>query len=118
MDIDISSPQSSTKTYIEPSATASLAAARSFVSNCRGITAHLPESQRLVQPVLTPRFVPTCTDELLGGLGKLSQALRVKVQSHLAEAKDQVEWVRSLRGIDDIDVFDKESPGSMGVSDN
>jgi len=30
----------------------------------------------------------------------------VKIQSHLAEAKDQVEWVRAERGMEDIDVFD------------
>ncbi|KAF9473436.1 Metallo-dependent hydrolase [Pholiota conissans] len=109
MDIDITSPGSLTKTYVEPSAAASLENARSFVKHCHGIVAHLPESQRIVEPVLTPRFVPTCTDELLTGLGDLSATLGVKVQSHLAEAKDQVEWVRALRGIEDIDVFDKNN---------
>lgn len=111
MDIDITSPESTTKTYVEPSARAALETARSFVGHCRGIAAHLPVSQRLVEPVLTPRFVPTCTDELLHGLGTLSAELGVKVQSHLAEAKDQVEWVRALRGIEDIAVFDKASLG-------
>ncbi|KAF8968958.1 hypothetical protein BDZ97DRAFT_1797202 [Flammula alnicola] len=109
MDVDITSPDSLTKTYIEPSASASLRAARSFIGHCQGIVAHLPESQRLVEPVLTPRFVPTCSDELLSGLGDISRTLGVKVQSHLAEAKDQVEWVRALRGMEDIDVFDKNN---------
>ncbi|KAG6852651.1 hypothetical protein C0991_010188 [Blastosporella zonata] len=105
MDIDIASRP----TYVESSAEASLAAAESFVRGCRALTAHLPEHQRLVHPVLTPRFVPTCSDELLEGLGKLAAADEegLRIQSHLAEAADQVEWVRSTRGMEDIEVFDK-----------
>ncbi|KAF8182620.1 hypothetical protein BJ912DRAFT_977867 [Pholiota molesta] len=96
-------------TYVEPSAAAALSNAHAFVDHCHALVAHLPPSQRLVAPVLTPRFVPTCTDELLAGLGALSETLGVKIQSHLAEAKDQVEWVRALRGMEDIDVFDKNN---------
>lgn len=107
MDIDITSPNSLTKTYVEKSSSDSLAAARAFVQHCHEIGANLPESQRLVEPVLTPRFVPTCTDELLAGLAEISETGRIKIQSHLAEAKDQVEWVRAERGIEDIDVFEK-----------
>ena len=107
MDIDITSPNSPTKTYTEKSASESLAASRGFVQHCREIGANLPEFHRLVEPVLTPRFVPTCTDELLAGLGEISETGTIRIQSHLAEAKDQVEWVRAERGIDDIDVFEK-----------
>ncbi|KAG8912163.1 hypothetical protein FRC00_005124 [Tulasnella sp. 408] len=46
-------------------------------------------------------------NELLLGLGKLVEAEGVHVQSHLAEARDQVDWVRSTRNAEDIDVFDK-----------
>lgn len=107
MDIDITSPNSLTKTYIEESASESLAASRNFVQRCQEIGANLPEFHRLVEPVLTPRFVPTCTDELLAGLAEISETGKIKIQSHLAEAKDQVEWVRAERGIEDIDVFEK-----------
>lgn len=107
MDIDITSPNSPTKTYTEKSASESLAASRGFVQHCREIGANLPEFHRLVEPVLTPRFVPTCTDELLAGLGEISETGTIRIQSHLAEAKDQVEWVRAERGIEDIDVFEK-----------
>jgi guanine deaminase len=107
MDIDITSPNSLTKTYTEKSASESLAASRGFVQHCREIGANLPEFHRLVEPVLTPRFVPTCTDELLAGLGEISETGKIKIQSHLAEAKDQVEWVRAERGVEDIDVFEK-----------
>ncbi|PPR05918.1 hypothetical protein CVT26_008812 [Gymnopilus dilepis] len=103
MDIDITSPGSPANVYLEKSASSALEAAQSFISRCHGLVSHLPESQRLVEPVLTPRFVPTCTDELLAGLGDVSNRQGVRVQSHLAEAKDQVEWVRAERGMEDID---------------
>ena len=113
MDVDISSPQDhsseAANTYIEPSARESLASAKSFIKRCQNLTAHLPPCHRLVTPVLTPRFTPTCSDELLKGLGEISIDQGVKIQSHLAEAKDQVEWVRAERGMEDIDVFDTVS---------
>ncbi|KAL5519928.1 hypothetical protein ACEPAG_1588 [Sanghuangporus baumii] len=98
---------SSRKTYVEDSAQSSLDSARSFTERLRSAQAELKPSERLVEPVLTPRFVPTCSDELLAGLGKMSEVLDVRVQSHLAEARDQVDWVQRERGIPDIDVFDK-----------
>lgn len=98
---------SSRKSYMESSSQESLDAARSFTNRVRSSVAHLPLSQRLVEPVLTPRFVPTCSDDLLSGLGSLSESLDVRVQSHLAEARDQIDWVLHERGIADIDVFDK-----------
>ncbi|KAJ7505142.1 hypothetical protein B0H11DRAFT_1977026 [Mycena galericulata] len=103
LSMDISSRPS----YIEPSAQDSLKAAHSFVEKCRDLTSSLPPHERLVEPVLTPRFVPTCSDELLVGLGKLSARENIKIQSHLAEAHDQVEFVRNERGIDDIQVFER-----------
>ncbi len=48
-------------------------------------------------PILTPRFVPTCTDELLAGLGRLSEQYKVPVQSHLSENFGEIEWVKELQ---------------------
>ena len=105
LSMDISSRPS----YVEASATAALSSAESFVEKCRALVSHLPEHRRLVEPVITPRFVPTCSDELLAGLGAMSEAKSLRIQSHMAEAHDQVEWVKRERGIDDIDVFDRVS---------
>ena len=41
---------------------------------------------RLVQPIITPRFTPACTDALLEGLGELAEATGVRVQTHCAES--------------------------------
>ena len=50
----------------------------------------------LVQPVITPRFIPTCSVPLLEGLGELARKYDVWIQSHASESSDQVEFVRSL----------------------
>ena len=96
---------SSRPSYVEASVSSSLASASSFAEKCQGLVQHLPAHRRLVEPVLTPRFVPTCSNELLKGLGKLSEERSLRIQSHLAEAEDQVKWVRGERGTEDIDVF-------------
>ena len=50
----------------------------------------------LVKPILTPRFVPSCTSELMSGLGVLAKKYDVPIQSHLSENKGEVEWVKEL----------------------
>ncbi|KAF8333994.1 uncharacterized protein EI90DRAFT_3145018 [Cantharellus anzutake] len=105
----LSMDKSSRPTYVEASSDASLSAAERFIHRCRDIVKALPANKQFVEPVLTPRFVPTCSDELLSGLGRLASKHGVKIQSHLAEARDQVNWVKLERGVDDIDVFDRSS---------
>lgn len=48
------------------------------------------------KPILTPRFVPSCTPELLAGLGKLRSCRSLPVQSHLGETPEEIAWVREL----------------------
>lgn len=50
----------------------------------------------LVKPIITPRFVPTCTAELMQGLGELSRKYGVPVQSHLSENTGENAWVKEL----------------------
>lgn len=50
----------------------------------------------LVKPIITPRFAPTCSDELLIKLGELPEKYKVAVQSHLNENTSEIEWVREL----------------------
>lgn len=49
-----------------------------------------------VKPILTPRFVPSCTDELLAGLGALGARFNVPVQSHLSENLSEIRLVGRL----------------------
>jgi len=50
----------------------------------------------LVRPILTPRFAPTSSGELLRAIGKLAGKYSLPVQSHLSETRDEVKWVRRL----------------------
>ena len=47
-------------------------------------------------PIITPRFVPSCSDQVLEGLGKLAEKYRVPVQSHLSENIGEIAWVQEL----------------------
>lgn len=51
---------------------------------------------RLVKPMLTPRFTPSCSDELMAFLGKLAAERTLPVQSHLSENDKEIQWVREL----------------------
>lgn len=48
------------------------------------------------KPSITPRFVPTCTAELMAALGRLAGEYGVPVQSHLSENRREIEWVKEL----------------------
>ena len=48
------------------------------------------------KPILTPRFVPTCSDELLRGLKTLQTRYQLPVQSHLSENIAEIQTVRRL----------------------
>lgn len=54
------------------------------------------KNDKLVKPIITPRFAPSCTDELLKELGKLADEYNLPVQSHLDESLNEIEWVKNL----------------------
>lgn len=51
---------------------------------------------RRVKPILTPRFIPSCSDELMERLAGIQRTFGLPVQSHLSENQGEVEWVREL----------------------
>ncbi|KAH9814391.1 hypothetical protein DFH28DRAFT_894635, partial [Melampsora americana] len=55
------------------------------------------ESSALVQPILTPRFAISCTDELLHQLGRLlSSDPTLRLQTHLSESQSEIDFTQSL----------------------
>ena len=48
------------------------------------------------RPILTPRFIPSCTDELMGELSRIQRRYGLPVQSHLSENRSEIAWVREL----------------------
>ena len=43
-----------------------------------------------VKPILTPRFTPSCTDELMAALGRIAEEKGLYVQSHLSESIGEI----------------------------
>ncbi|NXS60785.1 GUAD deaminase, partial [Brachypteracias leptosomus] len=53
------------------------------------------ETER-VQPVITPRFGPSCTEDLLSALGNIAQARDLHVQSHISENEEEIKLVENM----------------------
>ena len=49
------------------------------------------------KPILTPRFIPCCTDKLMEELREIQMAYGIPVQSHLSESRGEIEFVKHLR---------------------
>ncbi|XP_035414386.1 guanine deaminase isoform X1 [Cygnus atratus] len=49
-----------------------------------------------VQPIVTPRFGPSCTEDLLRSLGDLAQAHDLHVQSHISETEEELRLVENM----------------------
>ncbi|GAA5843150.1 hypothetical protein JCM11251_003945 [Rhodosporidiobolus azoricus] len=99
--------RNSAPNYQEASAAASLADSEEFVSFVRSRCSAPPTpastdkarrtATALVQPVLTPRFAITCSDELLAGLGDMmDRDATLPLQTHLAENPSEVEFTKTL----------------------
>ena len=73
----------------EESASASLEATEAFIVEAKS-------RFKNIQPVITPRFTPSCTDELMKGLGELQVKYGIPAQSHLSENLSEIEWVKEL----------------------
>ena len=58
---------------------------------------HKWHGQQRLGYAITPRFVPSCSEALLRGVGELAASHPdVWIQSHVAENKDEIAWVKSL----------------------
>jgi guanine deaminase len=66
----------------------------------------LPGSQGLIYPVITPRFIPACTDDLLVRLGRLARQTGCHVQTHCSESDWQHQYVLERYGRTDTAALD------------
>lgn len=74
-------PQSCPDYYRDASAALAIAETRSVINYIR----ELPDNDRVL-PVITPRFIPSCTDAALAGLGQLAAECDCHVQTHCSES--------------------------------
>lgn len=61
-------------------------ATESVAATARSIDAIAGLRSPLVRPIITPRFIPACTDASLRGLGDLARDTGVSVQTHCSES--------------------------------
>lgn len=47
---------------------------------------------QITRPILTPRFIPSCSDALMENLKKVQMHYGLPVQSHLSENQSEVAW--------------------------
>ena len=64
----------------------------------RDTVAWVEAAQRFekTKPILTPRFIPSCTDDLMYALGEIRKQYDLPVQSHLSENFSEIAWVQEL----------------------
>jgi len=74
----------------EESAARSAEDTRRFIEECTS------RGYRRTKPIITPRFIPCCTDELMAALGRIREEFNLPVQSHLSENPAEIEFVREL----------------------
>lgn len=68
------------------------------IAGMKMLKAHLDEhgNNGLVRPIVTPRFVPSCSDKMLRALGEYAAETGMPVQSHLSENRSEIMWVKEL----------------------
>lgn len=49
-----------------------------------------------VKPILTPRFIPSVSDDLMRRLKEIQSEFKLPVQSHLSENEGEINWVKEL----------------------
>ncbi|MBN2898680.1 MAG: guanine deaminase [Clostridia bacterium] len=60
-----------------------------------------------VYPIITPRFIPTCTDESLKGLGALARKYDVHLQTHASESDWAHHYVKEKMGENDVKALNR-----------
>jgi guanine deaminase len=71
------------------------------------IRTHQANTQALVKPVITPRFVPSCTDATLEALGTLAKRCNCHVQTHCSESDWEHAYVLERHGLTDTESLDR-----------
>ena len=88
VNMDRNAPDS----LVEPGAEASLDSTREWLSQLQ------QRGFQRTRPILTPRFIPSCSDQLMTGLAQIQRQFgaALPVQSHLSENLSEINWVREL----------------------
>ncbi|EGR47894.1 uncharacterized protein TRIREDRAFT_48792 [Trichoderma reesei QM6a] len=78
--------------YRDASTEASLEATRQTIEHVRRIDPGFD----IVSPILTPRFAPSCTREVMRGLAQIHRETGLPIQTHLSENTGEIQLVAQL----------------------
>lgn len=84
VNMDRNSPDDLIETTVE-----SAEATRAWLASVAGHYDH-------THPIVTPRFTPSVTDELMASLADIASEYNLPVQSHLSENLSEIAWVKEL----------------------
>jgi len=84
--------------YRDASAAIAQAETRALIAYVRSMPGN---EGGLVRPVITPRFIPACSDDLLGRLGALAGEKGCYVQTHCSESDWEHDFVLDRCGVTD-----------------
>jgi guanine deaminase len=90
--------------YRDASAESAVADTRALIDFVRAMPGN---ASGLVRPVITPRFVPACTDALLEGFGALARETGCHVQTHCSESDWEHGHVLARCGCTDTAALDR-----------
>ena len=102
--VAMDNPDQTPTYYRDESSTSALMDTEKFIKEMFDLQA---QTQAELTPVITPRFVPSCTDETLLGLGKLAQKYDLPVQSHCSESIWEDQYAIEHFQMRDAQVLDK-----------
>ena len=77
---------------------------RALIEYIRGMAGN---GAGLVAPAVTPRFIPSCTDEMLRGLGAIASEYGCHVQTHCSESDWEHQYVIDRHGLRDTASLDR-----------
>ncbi|MBJ2117463.1 MULTISPECIES: guanine deaminase [Proteus] len=91
-------PNSCPDYYRDKSAKSAIEETHLFIEDIKKLSGN--ENNQIL-PVITPRFIPSCTTELLKGLGELAQETHCHVQTHCSESDWEHNYVLERYGVTD-----------------
>ncbi len=88
--------ENSPEYYRDESAEEALRKTEACIAYTQKLKAREDDEEELVQPIITPRFAPACSRSCMKMLGELHARTGLLCQTHIAENKGEIAWVKEL----------------------
>lgn len=96
-------PAGNPEFYRDASPEEAIAETERFIQEILAIQNYYPQK---IYPVVTPRFIPSCTRQSMVGLGKLAEKYDVHVQTHCSESDWEHQFAKDRYGMNDAQALD------------